>query len=84
VLVRQRAQSSKHVEVAFFRSRTHRFPGLHCPSSGEDGEPGEERLLLSVQEPVAPVKGSAQGLVAGSSVARPFHEHGQALREPFK
>jgi hypothetical protein len=57
------------------------FGGVECGAAGEDGEPREERLLVAVEELVAPVQGGAERPVPGRCVARAC---GQQLEPAFE
>src|SRR5439155_23827781 len=58
--------------------RLGRFEG---EAAGEDGEPGEESLLVSVEQPVAPVERLAQRLLTGRKVAGACREQLETLSQ---
>ena len=68
------------VEVGF----GHLLGGLERAAAGEDGEAGEEPLLLGGEQVVAPLDGGAERLLAGVGVAAALQEVealGEALED---
>ena len=78
-LLQQRLDPLQRVQIAFGVADL--LYGLQGAASREDRQPAEERLLLLVQQVVAPVDGTAQGLLAGGQVARPSLQELQAVAQ---
>ena len=58
--------------------------GLKRAAAGEHRQPGEQPLLLLVEQPVAPVDRRLQRALAPRRVARPAGKHRQAALEPIE
>lgn len=78
--VHQVGQAIENLKLVGTRGR-HRDRGLQRPSAGEDRESPKERLLRRGEKAIAPIHGSAQGLVSFQGGATAAGEQAEAIVE---